>query len=565
MFLVPSWATECTISTMPSLTVQYMSDSGTVELSRDCGEEGTRHIPCRGQRGAERETILNELRCIDEATENITITTVPSVPFTKSTAIDVAQTSTRQPELQSISTNTDGQIENMEDNTIPNLIFSTHGQEESLMQADDPSPIKMAKSDNKRTKKVQINDWSAKKVYNLKKVVKKLDNSEEIMMGDQPVPDELLPLPHIKKSVTVDLDEVNKKSMEVTTVEPTATTPHVRSTTSDSRSRRQTESHDLQEMELTTSSLELTTVNEITGSLGLTEHPHNKVNENLDHFVPPMLLVRTKFNSMTSNPLADHHSEDITVGSVPSNETVTVTSVEISTVTEKLPEITTTTESSSLTESTQSPPVSNHDSTTTPAAFTTQSPTVLPDTTTPTVAIHTATTTGLPRFRSPHAPQRQPDVAHTHAAEPVFTTDPHGMAAHLPHHIGQITLPAGEEYLSTVLFVTTTEASPRMTTVDEATTQQITTTQNGSDGEETPSSAENTKQFGETSSENSSSSGEQQLRTDDPVQTSTLTTTLPKRVLNDLTNKDNYQPYKPNRHRSLTRPETQTYIKKMLG
>lgn len=571
-----------------------MSDSGTVELSRDCGEEGTRHIPCRGQRGAERETILSELRCIDDSTENITTTAVPNLTSTKTTTVNIPRTTIRQPEQLSTTLATVGQSENMEDNTIPNLIFTTqhNGQEDTLMQADEPSPIKVMKLETKRNKKVQINDLNAKKVFNLKKilkmsdnsdevmmgdqpitdelndktldtfvkVVKKLDTSDEIMMGDQSLPDELLPLPHIKKSVTVDLDELTDKATDVT-AEPTETTTQMQITTLETRLRRQTEGHDVQHTELTTSSLELTSFNEVTSSgLGLTEHPHNVVDESVDHFVPPMLLVRTKFNAMP-NPLGTLtglHSEENTDGNVQTNETISTASIEVN----KLPGIASTTEPNISTDTTQVTSIDNHDSTTTPAAST-QTSTVLPDLMTTNVPTHAAaTTTASPRFRSPHAPQRQPD--HPLTGEQILTTDPHGMAAHLPHHIGQISWPsAGEESLSTILFVTTTEASPK-TTIDQTTTQHSTTITEGSGAEETPSSAENTKQSGETSSENSSSSGEQ-LRTDDSVQSSTLSTTLPKRVYGDLTNKDNFQPYKPNRHRSLTKPETQTYIKKLFG
>uniref|UniRef100_A0A182NPW9 C-type lectin domain-containing protein n=1 Tax=Anopheles dirus TaxID=7168 RepID=A0A182NPW9_9DIPT len=72
---VPSWAVDCTITSIPSLTVQYMSDSGTVQLSRDCGESGTKHISCQGKQ--DRDSIVEQLQCSEEedlasvlATEN---------------------------------------------------------------------------------------------------------------------------------------------------------------------------------------------------------------------------------------------------------------------------------------------------------------------------------------------------------------------------------------------------------------------------------------------------------------------------------------------------------------
>ncbi|XP_053661026.1 uncharacterized protein LOC128710008 [Anopheles marshallii] len=61
---VPTWAVDCTITSIPSLTVQYMSDSGTVQLSRDCGESGTKHITCQGKQ--DRDSVIEQLQCSDE-------------------------------------------------------------------------------------------------------------------------------------------------------------------------------------------------------------------------------------------------------------------------------------------------------------------------------------------------------------------------------------------------------------------------------------------------------------------------------------------------------------------
>uniref|UniRef100_A0A182F9Z6 Uncharacterized protein n=1 Tax=Anopheles albimanus TaxID=7167 RepID=A0A182F9Z6_ANOAL len=58
---VPSWAVDCTITSIPSLTVQYMSDSGTVQLARDCGESGTKHMSCQGKQ--DRDSIVQQLQC----------------------------------------------------------------------------------------------------------------------------------------------------------------------------------------------------------------------------------------------------------------------------------------------------------------------------------------------------------------------------------------------------------------------------------------------------------------------------------------------------------------------
>lgn len=48
-FSVPSWALECTIHGMSNLTIQYMADNGSVELTRDCGEDEILHQICKGK------------------------------------------------------------------------------------------------------------------------------------------------------------------------------------------------------------------------------------------------------------------------------------------------------------------------------------------------------------------------------------------------------------------------------------------------------------------------------------------------------------------------------------
>lgn len=35
--VAPEWATDCLIRALPSLTIQYIADSATIELARDCG------------------------------------------------------------------------------------------------------------------------------------------------------------------------------------------------------------------------------------------------------------------------------------------------------------------------------------------------------------------------------------------------------------------------------------------------------------------------------------------------------------------------------------------------
>ncbi|CAH2008753.1 unnamed protein product [Acanthoscelides obtectus] len=65
MFLaVPSWAQGprgCLLTEIPSLTVLYVPEMSSVELTSDCGLDGTKRISCKGD--ADRETLLKQLTC----------------------------------------------------------------------------------------------------------------------------------------------------------------------------------------------------------------------------------------------------------------------------------------------------------------------------------------------------------------------------------------------------------------------------------------------------------------------------------------------------------------------
>lgn len=52
MLIVPPWARAedgCLLTSLPSLTVTYLPEQAAVELSSDCGLDGTRQIACKGQ------------------------------------------------------------------------------------------------------------------------------------------------------------------------------------------------------------------------------------------------------------------------------------------------------------------------------------------------------------------------------------------------------------------------------------------------------------------------------------------------------------------------------------
>lgn len=64
---VPEWISDCMVRAMPQLTIQYMSESATVELFRDCGEsDGIKHMTCRGKQDV--SFIQTELMCSSDST-----------------------------------------------------------------------------------------------------------------------------------------------------------------------------------------------------------------------------------------------------------------------------------------------------------------------------------------------------------------------------------------------------------------------------------------------------------------------------------------------------------------
>ncbi|CAG9864487.1 unnamed protein product [Phyllotreta striolata] len=61
---IPSWATGprgCLLTELPSLTVLYIPEQSSLELTSDCGLDGTKRIACKGD--ADREDILKQLTC----------------------------------------------------------------------------------------------------------------------------------------------------------------------------------------------------------------------------------------------------------------------------------------------------------------------------------------------------------------------------------------------------------------------------------------------------------------------------------------------------------------------
>lgn len=636
---VPEWATECTIRSMPSLTVQYMSDSGSVELSRDCGEEGTRHMPCRGR--ADHEAILNELNCIDgsssttvtESTITTTTSKSRSAPITSEMPVStIVNKEILQFQDKTFNLHKSLSIENSEDNNIDNNIsqIETPAERhrpakisiEDFMMGDQPS-IQMQghnldrdmvakKIIREMPKKVQAKDKSLKKQYT--KVLKlQKNNDEEIMLGDQPVIDEMKPLPHMKKSLAIDLKhhvEPTAPSSEVTihletvTTAPTTVTP-ISSSTAETRLRRETEiSPDDQNLmgvstHIPTTETPLNTVNvhppKVSNSAQKPHHSHNDgitaitshdvkgkqdVHKSTDHFIPPMLLVRTMFTasirSHSESPTQEENTVITTSKAEPHNgDTSTavnniLTSEQVSSSTENsaTTPLPTSTEQNPPFTSTIYAPIELHPETT-ETILTVQEDTshilssAITTTTAESIDLQLSTTTTphliephtveasetvrtvlveLPKFRQPHAPQRtaelhirpssnnesntatteSPTIKPTNGTSPytndnsdIATTTPDTASASSVHHSDETTISSAH----------VTENLSNLSTTSYASSDS--TTGLGNEG--------------------------------------TFSSTEDNDNVSDFTNANDFQPYRPNRRRTLTKPETHNYMKKILG
>ncbi|XP_066256751.1 uncharacterized protein [Euwallacea similis] len=86
---IPSWALGpqgCLLTELPSLTVLYVPEQAALELTSDCGLDGTKRIACKGN--ANHEEMLKQLTCV------ILSEDIDDDKSTKTSTLDYAETST---------------------------------------------------------------------------------------------------------------------------------------------------------------------------------------------------------------------------------------------------------------------------------------------------------------------------------------------------------------------------------------------------------------------------------------------------------------------------------------
>lgn len=728
---------------MPSLTVQYNSDSATVELSRDCGEEGTRHMTCRGKQ--DRDFILNELTCIDEA-ESLGISMDNTIKPISDMLSDSHKKSVEL--IQNIAS------DNNEENTIDFAVnqidqspekYTDKFNVEEIMFGDQPIITDDVTTEKdaeeikptKVSKKLSVKEKLAKKTANIMREGKdvSVENPEEIMMGDQPaltleeivkedskglndnqgkgvipkspakeaivventseIPitaDTTAAITEAKESTTESIAKTATTTKPTTVVKPTinakiavaskttgnisvvgttvipkttvvsksSTATLATTTSTEAQTTTKEEGTPLTNTAATSDITVSTTISTTQPAIKITKKSFNTVkrtsvdNDEVlllnnkekkhedsaltnDHFIPPMLLVRTMFNP--NNAHAEHNDTENaiineTANSVPTNILSTV--VEVSPTTEKakvdassLPTEETVTTSVSSSSSEQPTTVASSLSTATDASTvptlhtesstesSTQSSTessVSTETTSPSTTI--SSTAGLTEetttihvannnhqqhqegghFRPPHAPKYSVDPQQ-HANQPssttsntapvstvtIATTVSEVVTDHLINDPSSIiTATNGSQFTqendknqkliasisstvrSTVvsdLSVATESVSNLATTLKpeeivHATNPTSNSIINATQAILTDLKLDISKRLDTNPSDSSDPS--------DPSASAAPDAELVDHS-SDLNNAENLQPYRPNRRRDLTKPESRSYLKKVFG
>lgn len=552
LFLAPEWATECLIRALPSLTIQYIADSATIELSRDCGAEGIKRLTCNGKQ--DQDFIQRELMCLLER-ESITSDNQMMAAAAEAEAAMAAAAAAAADELPSQNVDEVSQSDNTENNSIDKIANQIEASVDKVgdkfnldevMMGDAPiaedgdSDAKPAKN----SKKIASEKPMKNQPKQMRKV--KYENKDDLMMGDQPIPAEEL-LPHVKKVINAE---------EITTTPKTVL--ELQQTTIEIRSRRETAVPVKPNISATTT--ESNMITEVVHA------PHKEITR--DHFIPPMLLVQHK-NSTSATPT----SSSSTTSSTASIETTTTAAAVPSTTNAPNHQD----NQPSSTQQTQVPTTTNDLTTistsgvetsstilTTVASNTTDESTTI-STTAPTTPIQIPHETPKSNVgMRPHAPKFGGEIMY-HAPN-LPTTAKSSADLTQVNHTNPVSETANSsetkviaENTSTLSGVDVVSSSTTTTKPTEATTQSI----NETVTEASHLEVAKRSNFAVNVDKHQHKPDPQHRRKQDSrkhVDDKNATHHA------DFTNSNlDYQNYKPNRKRILTKPETHTFIQKVFG
>lgn len=289
---VPDWALHCTEN--PEITVQYLSDSGSVQLSRQC-KDSLKEISCQGK--MTQMAMYDELKCSDE----LSTTPEPAVD-------EVPAAENVQPEV--IIKNPEKMLEDVFSSDLEvDLNVLDVKTRMDLMLNDQPDVT----SDQESEQKPKTGE--KKQLYQKKKYVKKetmKGEEAEMMMGDAPAQG--------KEESSTKLDGLSTDRERRDASETTTPSAEEKFSTTDESSTVSAPEESSSLPTDTTTEVAVTTTTEETSTKNIVQgHPlfHNHavfkepisidninstmerkdVSNNEDHFIPPMLLVKARFNA----------------------------------------------------------------------------------------------------------------------------------------------------------------------------------------------------------------------------------------------------------------------------
>lgn len=578
-FAAPDWATDCLIRALPSLSIQYQADSATVELSRDCGAEGIKRLTCNGKQ--DQDLIQRELMCMSErqsiTNDNEMRAVAAAADNSASDAIDdaVAAAAAVAAQSDNMENNSIDKIANQIEASVDKLNNDKYNLDE-VMMGDAPvaSPEQINDDDHVKPMKSMKKIASDKPLKNQPKQMRKMksDNKDDIMMGDQPA-EEIVP--HVKKTIDT---QINAKE----SAEQIATTPktlaEIVQTTVGVRNRRETEIP-----EKTSISAPTTTENPFASAIFNYRKKHKEITH--DHFLPPMLLVQHQ--NSTQAPI-DGEATTLVVAS-----SVSAEPIQSENQTSSTQQVPTTTDLNDFTTI----PSTTIDTSSTTLLTTVSIPTSTPEATTVSTTTiqgqshHEHTKTNMMR---PHAPKFGGEISY-HAPHLPSTTKAPADELH-----GNETIPASNATETTTQHsenatISGEPSSTQQTELAAETSQTINgTTTAAATVTASPSESTSASASAATATEAYSAVREaiakrsnkdqhkleqqqqhqhqqqhkhEQHQHEQHNQVDLLKQTDEANTKHaDFTNANlDYQQFKPNRKRILTKPETHTYIQKIFG
>ncbi|KAJ9586911.1 hypothetical protein L9F63_019487, partial [Diploptera punctata] len=123
---VPPWAKKidgCMLTALPSLTVTYLPEQAVVELTSDCGLDGTRRIACKGQ--AEHSEMMHQLSCENGNESSHEINEEEKPVSASSTTLDTSSNTAGKTESHQLATR-HRRDANSIDHLLPDSTLSTH-------------------------------------------------------------------------------------------------------------------------------------------------------------------------------------------------------------------------------------------------------------------------------------------------------------------------------------------------------------------------------------------------------------------------------------------------------